>query len=111
MSSKRRLLSACTATLLASGLLSHSAQANLFVDLRTPTGTKAADISAGGVINLDVFAKITLTTGNAETNAFFQELQGSWISTPGASNLLGTIAPAGASIGFPPPAVTVVCIA
>lgn len=107
MSSKLRLLSACTATLLASGLLhSQSAHANLFIDLRTPTGTKSADISPSGVINLDVFAKVTLTTGNAETQAAFQELQGSFISAPGAPNLLGTIAAAGFTPAFPPGSVT-----
>ena len=48
MSAKRRLLSACSAALLASGLLAASdAQANLLIDVRMPDGSKAANISAG----------------------------------------------------------------
>jgi len=104
MSSKRRLWSACGAALLASGLLAASeAQANLLIDLRLPDGSKAANISAGDTLTIDVFAKVS--SANALSSAGFQELQGSFLSNPGATNLLGTIAPAGGTSGFP--AVTV----
>ena len=105
MSSKRRLLSACGATLLASGLLatSESAQANLLIDLRMPDGSKSGSLSAGQTLTLDVFAKVT--SASAQATAGFQELQGSFLSNPGATNLLGTLLPAGGISGFP--AVTV----
>ena len=105
MSSKRRLLSACGATLLASGLLatSESAQANLLIDLRMPDGSKSGSLSAGQTLTLDVFAKVT--SASAQATAGFQELQGSFLSNPGATNLLGTLLPAGGTSGFP--AVTV----
>jgi hypothetical protein len=102
MSSKRRLLSACGATLLASGLLatSEKAQADLLIDLRLPDGTKAANIASGGSLTLDVWAKVTSAT--AQTSAGFQEVQGSFLSSPGGVNLLGTIAPAGTVEGIAP---------
>ncbi|HEV8378096.1 MAG TPA: hypothetical protein VGP99_04550, partial [Tepidisphaeraceae bacterium] len=105
MSSKRRLLSACGATLLASGLLATSelAQANLLIDLRLPDNSKAANISGGQTLFLDVYAKVS--SASAQSTAGFQELQGSFLSSPGGTNLLGTLAPAGGTSGFP--AVTV----
>jgi len=56
MSSKRRLLSACSAALLASGLLATSqvAHADLLIDLRMPDGSKASNILAGQTLTLDV---------------------------------------------------------
>jgi len=101
MSAKRRLLSACSAALLASGLLAASdAQANLLIDVRMPDGSKAGSISAGQTLTLDVFAKVT--SPSAQASAGFQELQGSFLSSPGGTNLLGTLAPAGGTSGFPP---------
>src|SRR5258705_2143618 len=101
MSSKRRLLSACGATLLASGLLatSESAQADLLIDLRMPDGSKASNILAGQTLTLDVWAKVT--SANAIGTAAFQALQGTFISSPGATNLLGTLNAARSSSGFP----------
>ena len=101
MSSKRRLLSACTAALLASGLLAASeAQANLLIDLRLPDGTKASNISAGQTLTFDIFAKVS--SASAQSTAGFQELQGLFLSSPGSpTNLLGTLAPAGDKSGFP----------
>src|SRR5436309_990979 len=102
MSCQRRLLSACTATLLASGLLAtaETARADLLIDLRMPDGTKAANITPGQTLFLDVWAKVS--SASAQASAGFQELQGSFLSSPGATNLLGTLAPAGGSSGFPP---------
>src|SRR5258706_4440877 len=101
MSSKRRLLSACTAALWASGLLAASeAQANLLIDLRLPDGTKASNISAGQTLTFDIFAKVS--SASAQSTAGFQELQGLFLSSPGSpTNLLGTLAPAGDKSGFP----------
>ena len=98
---KRRLLSACGAALLASGLLAtgESAQANLLIDLRMPDNSKSANISAGQTLFLDVYAKVT--SASAQSTAGFQELQGMFLSSPGTTNLLGTLAPAGATSGFP----------
>jgi hypothetical protein len=103
MSSNRRLRSACITTLAASGLIafSQSAQADLLIDLRTTDGLKAANVSSGSPLTLDVWAKVTSPT--AQTSAAFQELQGSILST-GA--LLGNLDAAGSTSGFPP--VTVV---
>jgi len=101
MSSKRRLLSACGAALLASGLIAttQTAQADLLIDLRLPDGSKATTIGGNQKLFLDVFAKVTSPT--AQASAGFQELQGSFLSGPGATNLLGTLSPEGAQVGFP----------
>jgi len=58
----RRRLAAAAAAVALAGLGVSESQATLTLDLRTTTGGKTANVSAGGTVTLDVYAKISGVT-------------------------------------------------